>query len=71
MAEALVVAPVSRLSARVNAPPPLHVKKGSDEWKLFKQMWTNYCIVARLSGDEEDYKKKKLKMQVGHTCDRD
>ena len=56
MAEAPVVVPVSRHNARVNAPPPLNVKKGSDEWKLFKQMWTNYCIVARLSDDEEDYK---------------
>ena len=52
-----VVAPVSRHIARVNAPPPLNVKKESDEWKLFKQMWTNYCIVVRLSNDEEKYKR--------------
>lgn len=31
---------------KVEPPPPLNVKKGAAEWKLFKQMWENYCIVA-------------------------
>ena len=51
-------APVrSHRNARVNPPPPLDVKKGIGEWKLFRQMWTNYCMVARLAGEEEDYKR--------------
>ena len=64
MTEASVVAPVSCRNAWVNAPPPLNVKKGSDEWKLFKQMWTNYFIVARLS-DEEDYKRALFLRTLG------
>ena len=57
MTEAPVVAPVSRHNAQVNAHPPLTVKKASDEWKLFKQTWTNYYIVVRLSDDDEDYRR--------------
>ena len=65
MTEAPVVSPAFRHNARVIAPPPLNVKKGSDEWKLFKQMWTNYCIVARLSDDEEDYKRALSQHTLG------
>ena len=34
---------------------PLNVKKGAGEWKLFKQMWGNYCIVARHGEEDESY----------------
>ena len=30
-----------------------------------KQMWTNYCIVARLSDDEEDYKRALSQHTLG------
>ena len=46
-----------RHTARVSPPPHLNVKKGSAEWKLFKQMWDNYVIVARLDNEAADYKK--------------
>ena len=67
MAEAPVVAPVSRHTARVSAPP-LDVKKGSDEKKLFKQMWMNYRIVARLTDDEEDYKRALFYILIVSLC---
>ena len=50
------MAPPER-SARVSPPPPLNTKKGPGEWKLFKQMWGNYVIVARLQGEAADYMK--------------
>ena len=48
------MAPPER-SARISPPPPLNTKKGASEWKLFKQMWGNYVIVARLQGETADY----------------
>ena len=55
-----------RHNARVNPPPPLNVKKGAAEWKIFRQMWDNYCIVARLAGEEEQYKKALFLHTLGH-----
>ncbi|KAL8592715.1 hypothetical protein ACOMHN_037655 [Nucella lapillus] len=46
-----------RHSPKVNPPPYLNVKKGSAEWKLFRQMWDNYVIIARLNDETEDYMK--------------
>ena len=43
------------LPAMVNAPAPLNTRCGADEWKLFKQMWQNYTIVAKLSTQTDDY----------------
>ncbi|KAK7105231.1 hypothetical protein V1264_016637 [Littorina saxatilis] len=55
MAEAPAANPQRPHNARVNPPPPLNVKKGCEEWKLFKQMWQNYCIVSRLKDDDVPY----------------
>ena len=40
---------------RVNPPPPLAVKRGVDEWKLFKQQWKNYSIITSLDKQSADY----------------
>ena len=43
--------------ARVSPPSPLNTKKGASEWKLFKQMWENFVIVARLENETPAYMK--------------
>ena len=43
--------------AKVSPPPPLNTKKGASEWKLFKQMWHNFVIVARLENESQQYMK--------------
>ena len=43
--------------AKVSPPPPLNTKKGASEWKLFKQMWANFVIVARLENETQAYMK--------------
>ena len=43
--------------ARVNLPPPLNIKRGGDEWKLFKQMWQNYNIVAKIDSQTDEYQR--------------
>ena len=49
-----------RHTAKVSPPPHLNVQMGSAEWKLFKPMWDNYVIVARLDNEAADYKKALL-----------
>ena len=40
---------------KVTPPPPLVTKRGAQDWKLFKQMWTNYVIVAGLQTETPEY----------------
>lgn len=54
-----------RCSAKVSPPPPLDVTKGSGEWKLFKQMWENYEVVAKLGAETEDYRRALFLHTVG------
>jgi hypothetical protein len=42
-----------RHTPRVQPPPPLDVKKGVDSWKIFKQMWNNYCVISRITAEED------------------
>ena len=44
-----------RSNAKVSPPPPLQRKRGASEWKLWKQMWLNYVVVARLQNEEPAY----------------
>ena len=43
--------------AKVSPPPPLNTKKGASEWKLFKQMWHNFVIVAKIENESQQYMK--------------
>ena len=40
---------------KVSPPPALVTKRGSHDWKLFKQMWTNYVVVAGLQNETPEY----------------
>ena len=57
--------PPTRYTPKVNPPPPLNTKKGAAEWKLFKQMWINYTIVARIGDDNQDYIKALFLHTIG------
>ena len=52
---------------KVEPPPPLNVKKGAAEWKLFKQMWENYCIVAGIKQEGPGADNAFTKALVLHT----
>ena len=44
--------------ASIKPPPPLIVSENPVEnWKLFKQSWDNYAIIAKLEAQDESYKK--------------
>ena len=40
---------------KVSPPAPLVTKRGTQDWKLFKQMWTNYIVVAGLEIEAPAY----------------
>ena len=40
---------------KVSPPAPLVTKRGTQDWKLFKQMWTNYIVVAGLENEAPAY----------------
>ena len=40
---------------KVSPPPALVTKRGAHDWKLFKQMWTNYVVVAGLQNETPEY----------------
>ena len=42
---------------KASPPAPLNTKKGASEWKLFKQMWENYVVVAKLENESQAYMK--------------
>ena len=52
---------------RVSPPPPLNTKRGATDWKLFKQIWSNYVIVAELQNEPPAY----LKALFLHTLGAD
>ena len=49
------------------APPGrLDVKTNSVEnWKIWKQMWTNYSVVAKIIAQEENYKTALFLHSIG------
>ena len=53
------------LPARVIPPAPLNTRCGADDWKLFKQMWQNYTIVAKLSTQTEEYQRALFLHTIG------
>ena len=53
------------LPARVNPPAPLNTRCGADEWKLFKQMWQNYTIVAKLNTQTDEYQRALFLHTIG------
>ena len=63
MAHQTVQNPV--LPARVNPPAPLNTRCGADEWKLFKQMWQNYTIVAKLNTQTDEYQRALFLHAIG------
>ena len=48
-----------------NPPAPLNTRCGADEWKLFKQMWQNYTIVAKLNTQTDEYQRALFLHTIG------
>ena len=51
--------------ARISPPPPLNVKNCPDDWKLFKQGWDDFVVVARLETETAEYLKSLFRMTLG------
>ena len=55
--------------AGVNPPPPLEVNENKVEnWKLWKQQWTNYLLLSRLDTMEEHYQLAMIENCLGITA---
>ena len=50
---------------RVNPPPLLNIKRGGDEWKLFKPMWQNYSSIAKIDSQTDEYQHALFLHTVG------
>ena len=52
----------------ISPPSALVVDEGNviENWKLWKQMWTNYVIVARLTDQPENYRVALFLHAIGH-----
>ena len=76
-----VAAPPARPQAHFNAKPPEPVKLGSDaaaNWKLWKQLWSSYAVVADIddASRTDDFRKALFistmgieGLQVYNACD--
>ena len=65
-----VAAPQSPLQAHFNAKPPEPVKLGSDaaaNWKLWKQLWSSYAVVADIDNASctDDFRKALFILTMG------
>ena len=55
--------------AGVNPPSPLEVNENKvDNWKLWKQQWTNYVLLSRLDTMDERYQLAMLDNCLGITA---
>ena len=51
---------------QVSPPQPLGIKGNwADNWKIWKHGWDNYCIIASLNSQLEDYKCTILLYGIG------
>ena len=51
---------------QITPPKPLEVNGDrADNWKLWKQRWLNYCVLAGLNDQSEDYKCAMLLHCIG------
>ena len=54
-------------SLDINAKPPEPVKRGADaavNWKLWKQLWSSYAVVADLQNDRIDDITRKMDAHI-------
>ena len=50
----------------VSPPPQLKLKENAiEEWKMFKQMYSNYCIITELSKHDKAYQKAVFLHSMG------
>ena len=61
-----ILSSLSSLSP-VNHPPELKLDTGNkgENWKIWKQMWTNYAILSKLSDKSAEYKLAKFLSTIG------
>lgn len=53
----------------VGIQPPtgldLSTKKKKDNWRIYKQQWNNYCVIAELEKQSEEYKIAMFLYSIG------
>ena len=57
-----------RSSFNLNLRPPDPVRLGensADSWKMWKQLWENYCVVMRVNTQPDDFQKSLLISVMG------
>ena len=65
-AAGMLHSPRSSFNLNLRPPDPVRLGKNSaDSWKMWKQLWENYCVVMRVNTQPNDFQKSLLISVMG------